>query len=160
MNVSRLNALLKPSGDFGEFHWQINTWSQLNQGATAVRDAVFSKEQMVPTDMDLDGHDIEAVHILVTTADGTPVATGRMTKEGDGVSRIGRMAVLFNCRGNGLGKLMLTELMKFARRRRDHAIVIHAQSYAIGFYKKQGFEVFGEPFMEASIPHVTMRVAL
>lgn len=158
---SRLNALLKPSGDFGEFHWQINTWSQLGEGAKSVRADVFIKEQGVPVEIELDEHDIEAVHILVTTLAGyVPVATARMTRESDGVSRIGRMAVLLFYRGNGLAKLMLEELLKFARRRRDREIVIHAQSHAMAFYKKLGFELTGEPFMEANIPHVKMRIAL
>lgn len=158
--MSRLNALLKPSGDFGEFHWQINTWSQLHEGATAVREAVFIKEQMIPREIELDGCDIEAVQILVTTKDGTPVATARMITQEAGVSRIGRMAVLFNYRGNGLGKLMLKELMGFARRRRDKVMTLNAQSSAMAFYKKMGFELEGEPFMEAGISHVKMNAFL
>lgn len=154
--MSRLSALLKPSGDFGGFHWQINTWSQLREGATAVREAVFVREQNVPAEVEMDEHDVEAVHILVVDQNNEPVATARMIKEGEGVSRIGRMAVLFKYRGEGLGKLMLTELMQFAKRRRDKTIVLHAQSHAVGFYKKYGFSMQGEPFTEAGIPHVKM----
>jgi predicted GNAT family N-acyltransferase len=32
--------------------------------------------------------------------------------------------------------------------------------HALGFYQGLGFEVSGEPFMEAGIPHLPMRLTL
>lgn len=156
MGVSRLNALLRPSGEFGKYKWQISSWSQLEEGASAVRNAVFVKEQLVPSELEYDEHDLAAVHVVVTTQDGKPVATARLVKKEKGVSVLGRMSVLMAHRGEGLGRLMLGELMRFARRRHDVLVMLHAQSHAVAFYKKMGFKVEGDPFLEANISHVKM----
>ena len=37
------------------------------------------------------------------------------------------------------------------------SIWFHAQESAIPFYQKLGYSLEGEPFMEAGIPHRTMR---
>ena len=43
---------------------------------------------------------------------------------------------------------------------RDHGyreMVLHARETAVGFYQKMGYEVEGGPFIEATIPHFSMR---
>jgi predicted GNAT family N-acyltransferase len=47
-------------------------------------------------------------------------------------------------------------LIEQARLRGDHALMLHAQQSAQGFYQRLGFAVQGEPFDEVGIPHVTM----
>lgn len=158
--ISKLNALLKPSGTFEGFSWQINTWSKLSEGITAVRSAVFIQEQFLSQEDTFDVHDVEAVQMLVSSAQGEPVATVRMTKESLGVSRLSYLCVLLPYRGSGLAKLMLTQLADFARRRRDRLLLAHVPTYAVGFFKRQGFEIFGEPFTVANIAHVKMQLIL
>ncbi|MGL4667048.1 MAG: GNAT family N-acetyltransferase [Saezia sp.] len=156
MGISRLNALLRPGGEFGSYKWQINSWSQLERGASFVRNAVFVDEQGVPAELEYDEHDLAAVHILMTTKEGEPLATARLVKKGQGVSVLGRMCVLLEHRGEGVARFMLLELMRFARRRHDVVLMLHAQSHAVSFYKKLGFRVEGKPFLEANIAHVKM----
>jgi len=156
MGVSRLNALLRPSGEFGKYKWQISSWSQLEKGASFVRNAVFVEEQLVPAELEYDAHDLAAVHMLVSTQDGEPIATARLVKKEKGISVLGRMAVVLEHRGEGIARFMLGELMRFARRRHDVMVMLHAQSHAVGFYRKMGFKIEGKPFLEANISHVKM----
>jgi predicted GNAT family N-acyltransferase len=46
-------------------------------------------------------------------------------------------------------------------RRRGHARArLNAQVHALGFYRRFGFDVEGEEFMEAGIPHQAMQCEL
>lgn len=158
--ISKFNALLKPSGTFDGFTWQINTWSQLSEGITAIRSAVFVQEQSLSQEDSFDTYDVEAVQMLVCTDQEEPVATARMTKESAGVSRISYLGVLLAYRGNGLAKLMLNQLADFSRRRRDRLLICYVPTYVAGFFKRQGYETFGEPLTIANIAHVKMQLIL
>lgn len=158
--MSRLDELLKPSGSFGDYHWQISTWSQLSEYSRQVRQAVFVKEQHIPLELEFDEHDITAVHMIVFNAQNQPVATARLIKSGKGISMIGRMAVLIQYRAEGIGRQMMHQLMNYARRRRDIMAVVDAQTQVLGFYKKLGFKVTGEPSTKFGIAHVEMQTDL
>jgi predicted GNAT family N-acyltransferase len=70
------------------------------------------------------------------------------------------MAVLKAWRGRGVGKALLLRLLEEARNQHLQRIVLHAQTHASGFYRKLGFEIMGEEFMEAEIPHIRMVLRL
>ena len=91
---------------------------------------------------------------------GMPLATGRLLDHGAGQGRIGRMAVHRVLRGSRMGRDVLHALLQAARQRGDHEVMLHAQRSAEGFYDRLGFQVRGEPFEEAGIPHVEMFTAL
>ena len=59
-----------------------------------------------------------------------------------------------------LGRSVLDALMKAARARGDHEVVLHAQLSAAPFYARAGFSERGLPFDEAGIPHIEMARAL
>lgn len=130
------------------------------RGHSAVLDAlrfeVFVLGQGVPAELERDGRDPECAHVLAESAAGEPVGTGRLLPDG----RIGRMAVLEAWRGRGVGAAMLLALMAEARRRGFAHAHLHAQSHARAFYERHGFEVEGEEYLEAGIPHVGMRARL
>ena len=67
-----------------------------------VRNTVFTDEQHIDPDLDFDGQDRDAVHVLIL-CNGKYVGTGRMLKDG----HIGRLAVLKEYRGQGLGAKMV-----------------------------------------------------
>lgn len=119
----------------------------------AVRDAVFVREQNVPAEIEQDALDPMCRHVLASSDDGTPVGTGRLTPD----HRIGRMAVLAEWRGRGVGEALLQALVDEARRLGWHEISLHAQVQAIGFYARDGFLPVGARFVEAGIEHQTMR---
>lgn len=126
--------------------------------AREIRRRVFIEEQHVPEEIELDVEDALAFHALALKR-GTPVGCGRMVSRGDYV-KIGRMAVLQQCRGEGIGRAVLQFLIEQARRNGFRRAVLDAQTHAEGFYQKQGFIAVGEIFEEAGIPHRRMERAL
>jgi predicted GNAT family N-acyltransferase len=127
-------------------------WCDARDQLSAVRRAVFVVEQSVPEDLEWDEHDAEAVHALASTTAGAPIGTGRVLRDG----RIGRMAVVSEWRGRGVGGAILQSLLDAARERGYADLKLHAQTHAIGFYVRHGFAVAGDEFMEAGIPHREM----
>ena len=135
-----------------EFNLIHTSWQESELALNAVRRAVFIEEQRVPAALEWDGLDAACHHVLVTAAGHRPVGTGRMKPDG----HIGRMAVLRDCRGQGVGSAILTALLDCARRQQCTGVYLHAQVAAIPFYEKHGFTVDGEQFMDAGMPHRRM----
>ena len=119
----------------------------------AVRETVFVEEQQVPLELEWDEPDPRCVHVLARALDGTPIGTGRLTPE----HKIGRMAVLREWRGKGVGDAMLLALIEQARRRGWREVSLHAQASAIDFYLRHGSAPYGERSEEAGIEHQSMR---
>ncbi len=59
-------------------------------------------------------------------------------------------------RGTGIGEAVLRALAQAAHERGGREVVLHAQRTAQSFYAQLGFDVRGEPFEEAGIPHIDM----
>ena len=135
------------------FSIRLGNWDEARTGASRVRELVFVHEQGVPPALEMDDQDVHCDHALAYAADGEMVGTGRLLPDG----HIGRMAVLKAWRGRGVGALMLQALIEQARQRRHARVCLNAQAYVIGFYRRFGFEVSGEEFKEAGIPHVAMQ---
>ena len=122
----------------------------------AVRALVFIDEQKVPPGLEWDGRDDACVHVVARDGEGRVIGTGRLLPEG----RIGRMAVLREARGKGVGAAILRELLALARQREIAVVELGAQTHAIGFYEKCGFVVISEEYLDAGIAHRTMRLDL
>jgi predicted GNAT family N-acyltransferase len=138
--------------DIVEFGVDAGDWDELGEPASEVRESVFVDEQEVPREIELDEHDAASSHVVACDSDGTAVGTGRLLPDG----HIGRMAVLADWRGKGVGRAMLERLMEEAARRKMRHLALHAQTQASGFYRRFGFIEEGPEFMEAGIPHRTM----
>lgn len=131
-------------------------WNRHRDALTSVRRTVFVDEQGVDEDEEWDGEDPNCRHFLAEDQAGRPVGTARLMSTG----QIGRMAVLAECRGQGIGTMLLA-LAVDAARNGDYAdVFLHAQSHAVGFYERAGFEATGAPFLEAGIEHRTMTLRL
>jgi len=122
--------------------------------AWALRRRVFIEEQGVPEEIELDEDDARAIHALALE-DGRPVGCGRMVPHGDYV-KIGRMAVVREQRGRGIGRQLLLFLMERARNAGFRRAVLDAQLHAEEFYRRQGFTPVGDIFEEAGIMHRRM----
>ena len=123
----------------------------------SVRMAVFVEEQSVPIDLEMDDADKHCIHVLAL--DGQrPVGTGRIDFAKDG--KVGRIAVLKSERRRGIGTLLMQTLEEAAHQRDCPQIWFHAQTSAIPFYEPLGYTAEGETFLEANIPHRTMRKQL
>nr|WP_144899249.1 GNAT family N-acetyltransferase [Luteimonas cucumeris] len=119
----------------------------------SVRETVFVHEQNVPLEEEWDDLDPLCLHVVARDADGRPIGTGRLTPE----RKIGRMAVLREWRGKGVGDAMLLSLVEVARQRGWRELALNAQVSAAAFYARHGFVPYGERFFEAGIEHQAMR---
>ncbi|MEU9985706.1 GNAT family N-acetyltransferase [Streptomyces sp. NPDC007971] len=135
----------------------------------AVRKEVFVVEQGVPQEIEYDAYDAVAVHVLAVREDGLPLGTGRLlhgeaaaTKTGAdaSVGSLGRLAVARPARGLGVGVALVRAIEDAARARGLTAVDLHAQTRAMGFYERLGYEAYGPEFPDAGIPHRAMRRAL
>lgn len=135
----------------------------------AVRKEVFVREQGVPEDIEYDAYDAVAVHVLAMREDGMPLGTGRLlygeaaaAKVGGDltVGSLGRLAVAKEARGLGVGMALVRAIEDAARARGLAAVDLHAQTHALGFYERLGYEAYGPEYPEAGIPHRAMRRAL
>src|ERR1700688_1771477 len=106
--------------------------------AYAIRRRVFIEEQSVPEEIELDADDAHAFHALATIGKDA-IGCGRMLDHGDGEVKIGRMAVLPEFRGTGVGAHILRFLIDRARARGLRRAILHAPLTADGFYLKEGF---------------------
>jgi predicted GNAT family N-acyltransferase len=122
----------------------------------AIRETVFVVEQQVPLDLEWDDLDPLCHHVIARDREHQPIGTGRLTPE----HKIGRMAVLREWRGKGVGEALLRALIDEARRIGWREVSLHAQASAIGFYEKFHFEPVGDRFEEAGIEHQSMRLSL
>jgi ElaA protein len=125
----------------------------------ALRRVVFIEEQGVSEADEVDGLDGRAIHLLAW--DGAcPVGTARLLVKGE-VGKIGRVCVLPEARGLGLGAALIREALVVLQGQPGVTqAYLGSQSHATGFYEKLGFVVEGEEFLDAGIPHRHMRRAL
>jgi predicted GNAT family N-acyltransferase len=131
---------------------ELMPWEQARAQASRVRFTVFVEEQQVPADIELDEHDAHCLHALAFS-DDLAVGTARLLPDG----HIGRMAVLREWRGRGVGTLMLESLIDRARQLGHSQVMLSAQTHAVSFYRKHGFVEEGAEYMDAGIPHRDMR---
>ena len=117
----------------------------------AIRYEVFVDEQNVPVELEIDGLDGKAKHVL-TFVDDVPIGTGRILSDG----HIGRVAVLKNYRGLGIGKSIMKELIKCAQDMSLEKVWLSSQWHAHSFYLDLGFVCVGEVYKEAGIEHIKM----
>jgi predicted GNAT family N-acyltransferase len=120
-----------------------------------VRFAVFVDEQRVPADIEMDDRDRHCVHVLAHDDSGRAVGTGRIDLDKDG--KIGRVAVLADARGTGVGTALMQRLHAVAQHAALGSVWCNAQQSAVPFYLGLGYRITSEPFVEAGIEHVRMQ---
>jgi len=141
-----------------------------------VRMTVFVEEQKVPAEEELDAYDLTATHFAAWTvpigATAIPgaenaelytstkaqdvVGAARLVDKGDGVGKIGRVAVLAAHRGRGVGALLMEAAEAEALHKGFKRLMLEAQCYAIPFYEKLGYIAEGDVFLDCNIEHRLM----
>ena len=138
-----------------KYRLEKTSWNKNQEALSEIRRTVFIQEQQVPEELEWDEFDQDSIHILVTD-NSKPVATARMKPDG----HIGRMAVLKDYRHSGIGSEILKALIQSAKDLHLESVYLHAQTVAIPFYEKQGFQVYSDEFLDAGIPHKSMKLDL
>jgi len=124
----------------------------------AIRRIVFTLEQGVSVADEVDGKDPDALHLLARQ-NQVPVGTARLLIDGT-TGKIGRVAVLAEARGAGLGKALILTALDVLKRHGCTRAVLGAQVQVTGFYARLGFAPFGPEYMDAGIAHRDMERAL
>ncbi|MDF9795867.1 putative GNAT family N-acyltransferase [Catalinimonas alkaloidigena] len=126
--------------------------------AFKIREEVFIKEQEVNPEEEFDEFENSSTHFLAFDKDGNPCGTGRWRVTEHGI-KLERFAVLSSCRMTGVGQSIVKAVLSDIENDPNvsqQKIYMHAQTAAIDFYKKFGFEVVGNEFVECGIKHFTM----
>lgn len=119
---------------------------------------VFVVEQKCPYP-ELDGKDIDALHLRLLDGDELLAAARILVPHGDGEPvKIGRVVVSPDHRGKRLGETLMHEaLTACATRFPGHVVALSAQNYLRRFYEALGFVATSEVYLEDDIPHIDMR---
>jgi predicted GNAT family N-acyltransferase len=125
----------------------------------ALRRVVFIEEQGVSEAEELDELDAEAIHLLAFW-DGEAVGSARLLL-GQGYGKIGRVCVLAEARGRGIGAALIrAAVARFRDVEGVAEVKLGAQSHALGFYRALGFEAYGPEYLDAGIAHRDMVIGL
>lgn len=138
------------------FSVHLLSWQKNQTLLRFVRTEVFIREQGVTPELEWDGVDEVCQHALALSAAGHTIGCGRITQDG----HIGRMAVLANWRGQGVGSSLLGLLLDYARSQNYIRVELNAQIQVVSFYRRFNFTDFGEVFMDANMPHIKMQLHL
>jgi len=126
----------------------------------ALRRVVFIEEQNVPAAEEVDGRDADALHLLARL-DGEPVGCARILLDAEKTGKIGRVCVLHDQRGRGIGVALIQAALAVLRDRPGITRAkLGAQTHAIGFYEKLGFQAVGAEYLDAGIAHQDMVLTL
>lgn len=123
---------------------------------------------------EFDGYDANAstVHVQAINSAGELVAYARLLygdlkQEGKQeyspqssigkTVRIGRVIVAAQCRGAGLARELMEEIIAVLQRQDVSAIELSAQTYVVPFYESLGFAVQSDEYLEDGIAHKDMR---
>ena len=122
-----------------------------------IRTRVFVIEQNIAANLETDEFENTSTHYLVSNGEGF-IATARSRfLEDKETAKIERVAVLKEARGKGVGRQLmdyiLNDLYTYPHLK---TIKLGSQNTAIGFYQKLGFQIIGEEYIDAGIPHHLM----
>jgi len=121
-----------------------------------IRIRVFVIEQQIPWQWEFDYYDKIAIHILVKDQDKI-IGTGRLFPYlGNDDYKLGRIAVLKEYRGNGIGTKILKHLELIARDKKVNQITLEAQSDKLNFYLKENYIIEGDKYVMDGIYHNLM----
>lgn len=120
----------------------------------ALRRTVFIEEQNVSEADELDELDEVSTHLIALETD-IPIGTARVTISG-GEAKIGRVCVLREARGRGIGAQLIKACLEVARAESAGHAKLGAQTHAIAFYEALGFAAIGPVYDDAGIPHQDM----
>ena len=135
---------------------EIVKWVDSYIPLTIIREKVFIEEQKVKPQFEWDGLDEDAIHFLAYKHEKAVGCARSLVIKNH--MQLGRMAVLKEYRNNGIGSFLIEKAITTAKLNQLSKISISAQCHAIDFYKKFGFEVTSEIYLDAGISHQDMEL--
>ena len=108
-------------------------------GAYSVRIQGMNRQHHISLREEFDEHDGDGTKYIVLLDDGFPVATCRFYEIGSGSVVLGRVVVLPDYRGQGLGRRVVEEAERWIGELGYREIVIDSRIVALPFYEKLGY---------------------
>jgi predicted GNAT family N-acyltransferase len=115
------------------------TWQQA--GAYYVRIQGMARQHGITLRREFDEHDTPDTKYIVLTDKDFPVATCRFYPLTDESVMLGRVVVLPEYHGKGLGSRVITEAEIWLTELGYSTVVVESRDVAVGFYRKLGFIV-------------------
>ena len=138
-------------------NWKAKWFGELTAGELyeilRSRSEIFVVEQQCIY-QDLDGMDQNALHVFCEE-DGRVTACLRVFRKDEETVQMGRVLTLKHRTGLG-SELLKRGIREIREQMKPRRIYIEAQTYATGFYEREGFRISSDEFLEDGIPHVKM----
>ena len=136
--------------------WTKDIESRYYQDGLKIRIKVFVDEQKVPMEEESDQYEKDCYH-LILYKEKTAAATGRILPIDSEKVKFGRIAVIKEVRGMGLGKILIDEMEEKTKKLGYKDIILGSQVSAIPFYEKMGYTAYGDLFLDGGIDHRMMK---
>ena len=137
---------------------KVKTYEQLTKDELyrmlKARQDVFVVEQNCPYP-DIDETDLRSTFVILEE-DDRHLASCRIFQKDSTTVQIGRMLTMV--RSKGYGAKILSQAVRTAFETGADTIYLEAQTYAVGFYAREGFTITSNEFLEDGIPHVCMEL--
>lgn len=128
------------------------------KNAQMIRQIVFVDEQGFQNEFDdIDHH---CYHFELYDDDNQPIGCARMYSYDQKTYILGRIAILKEYRGMHYGAKIIELLEAKAKELKALEIELSAQVRASSFYEKQGYQKYGEEYLDEYCPHIKMRKQL
>jgi len=116
-------------------------WQQA--GAYSVRIQGMARQHHIPLEREFDEHDGPDTKYIVLLDDIYPVATCRMYELSPGSVMLGRVVVLPEYRGSGLGRRTIQEAEAWARELGYTKALLESRVEKVSFYEALGYTATG-----------------
>ena len=113
-------------------------------GAYAVRIQGMNRQYHISLREEFDEHDGDGSRYIILLDDGYPIATCRFYEINATDVLLGRVVVLPEYRGKGLGSMLIKEAQQWIAELSYQRILIESRIEAVGFYEKLGYTRIGD----------------
>lgn len=121
-------------------------------GAYYVRIQAMARKHQIPLDVEFDEHDTPDTKYIVIVDDYLPIATCRLYAIDETRIMLGRIVVLPEYRGQGIGTLVVNEAEKWAKELGFSISIVESRDNKVHFYETMGYvadysqKIVGETF--------------
>ncbi len=137
---------------------EIRILDKINDDARYIRNTVFIEEQGF--EREYDEIDNFATHIVIYEGYEALGTCRVFFDEKLGCYHTGRIAVLKEHRGKGLGRILVTEAEKAAKNMGGTEVFIGGQVRVAAFYERLGYVSYGDTYLDEGVPHIGLKKSL